>query len=167
MSVQTCEQGGLWRSDTGCTGHQGSECSRPLMDCLTFSSFPPFGWISGARMEPSSAPVQESHITANISMGFPQCLQTFRAQTVTHPALATQAPMDRLPLPGGAGPGTCLFRNRSLPRRHSSLLSKTPSRLWGSLRQQASGTSSLSKVRSRKTDANLKSSGPLTPQQPN
>lgn len=62
---------------------------------------------------------------------------------------------------------TCLFRNRSLPRTHSSLLSRTPSRAWGSLRQQASGTSSPSRARSRNTEANLKSSGPLTPQQPN
>lgn len=62
---------------------------------------------------------------------------------------------------------TCLLRNKSLPRRQSSLLSRTPPRACGSLLQQASGTSSLSKVRSRKMDANLKSSGPLTPQQPN
>lgn len=89
-------------------------------------------------------------------------LQTLWADDAPQPALAAHVP----PL-GAAGPGTCLFRNRSLPRRHSSLLSRTPSRVWGSLRQQASGTSSLSRVRSRKTDANLKSSGPLTPQQPN
>lgn len=89
-------------------------------------------------------------------------LQTPCASTATCPALAI-----RVPLPWGAGPGTCLFTNRSLPRRHSSLLSRTPSRVWGSLRQQASGTSSLPVVSSRNTDANLKSSGPLTPQQPN
>lgn len=89
-------------------------------------------------------------------------LQTVHASITTRPALAI-----RVPLSGGAGPGTCLFTKRSLPSRHSSLLSRTPSRVCGSLRQQASGTSSLSRVSRRKTDANRKSSGPLTPQQPN
>ena len=37
-------------------------------------------------MEPSLAPIQESHNTANISTGFPECLQNFRAHIATHPA---------------------------------------------------------------------------------
>lgn len=65
------------------------------------------------------------------------------------------------------GEPTCLFMNGFRPSWHSSLLSTTPSRVWGSLRQQALGTSSVSSVSSRNTEASLKSSGPLTPQQPN
>lgn len=43
-------------------------------------------------MEPSLAPVQESHTTANVSTGFPECLQIFWAHTATHPAWPAAIP---------------------------------------------------------------------------
>lgn len=54
-------------------------------------------------------------------------LSALRSSGLTLPPTQLGQPpflMDKPPA-REAGPGTCLFRNRSLPRRHSSLLSRT------------------------------------------